>query len=75
MVSNIDQLVGCYSFTCKCKSYYGFICTDSHQYLHSLLHVTHQCIKGTQSSQDFCLNRICSDPIFLIEYEMILKTG
>ena len=66
MVSNIDQLLGCYSFTDRWKSYYRFTyeSTDQHQYLHSSSCRPYHCKKGIPYSQALRLNRICSDPSF-----------
>ena len=65
MVSNIDQLLGCYIFTYRWKQITTDLYvnpTDSYQYVYSSLCHPHHCKKGIPYSQALRRNRICLDP-------------
>ena len=65
MVSNIDQLLGCYSSLIDGKVTTNLYVkpTDSHHYFHSSSCHPYHCKKGIPYSQALPLNRFFSDPI------------
>ena len=68
MVSNINQLLGCYNFTYRWKSYYRSICLQIAINIFTLLHVTHIITKRAfHTAKLFTLVEFVQILILLIE--------